>query len=118
MSQAFLSASQYTTAYGVHVVALVGDIDHTTVGTFRQALTPPGGSAPHTVVDCRDVTFMDSSGINILVAANNAARSHGGSLRLAHTPAPVLELLRIVGLDDLIPVYPTLEDALAPPAAA
>ncbi|MFD3334666.1 STAS domain-containing protein [Streptomyces sp. NPDC058700] len=61
---------------------------------------------------------MDSSGINILVTANNGARSHGGSLRLAHTPASVLALLRVVGLDNLIPLYPTLEEALAPPAAA
>ncbi|MFE0737402.1 STAS domain-containing protein [Streptomyces sp. NPDC058855] len=105
-------------ARSVHVVALAGDIDHTTAGTFRQALIPPGGSAPHTVVDFRKVTFMDSSGINILVAANNAVRSHGGSLRLAHTPTPVRDLLSIVGLDALIPVHPTLEDALAPPAAA
>lgn len=118
MSQAHLSVAQHTTADGVHVVALAGDIDHTTAGTFRQALPPPDGSTPHTVVDFRDVTFMDSSGINVLVAANNAARSRGGSLRLAHTPTPVLDLLRIVGLDDLIPLYPTLEDALAPPAAA
>jgi len=117
MSQALLSVAQHTTADGVHVVALAGDIDHTTAGTFRQALTPPGESAPHTVTDFRDITFMDSSGINILVAANNAARSHGESLRLAHTPTPVLDLLRIVRLDDLIPLYPTLEDALAPPTA-
>ncbi|GGU15073.1 STAS domain-containing protein [Streptomyces lateritius] len=118
MSQALLSVAQHTTADGVHVVALSGDSDHTTASAFRQALTPPDGSAPHTVADFRDVTFMDSSGINILVAANNTARSHGGSLRLAHTPTPVLDLLRIVGLDAILPLYPTLEDALAPPAAA
>lgn len=117
MSQVLLSVIRHITADGVHVVALTGDIDHTTAGIFRQALTPPGQSAPHTVADFHDVTFMDSSGINILVAANNAARAHGGSLRLAHTPTPVLDLLRIVGLDAILPLYPTLEDALAPSAA-
>jgi stage II sporulation protein AA (anti-sigma F factor antagonist) len=118
MSQALLSVSQHTTADGVHVVAPAGDIDHTTAGAFHQALTPPDGSAPHTVVDFREVTFIDSSGINILVAANNAARSQGGWLRLAHAPAPVLDLLRIVGLDAILPLHPTLEDALAPQPAA
>ncbi len=88
MSQARLSVSRYTTTDGVHVVALAGDIDHTTAGTFHQALTAPDDSAPRAVVDFRNVTFMDSSGINVLVAANNTARSCGGWLRLARTPAP------------------------------
>jgi stage II sporulation protein AA (anti-sigma F factor antagonist) len=114
MSQAHLSVSQHTTADGVHVVALAGDIDHTTADILRQSLTAPDGSAPHTVADFRDVTFMDSSGINVLVAANNTARSRGGWLRLAHSPAPVLDLLRIVGLDTILPLHPTLDDALTP----
>ncbi|WP_157840687.1 hypothetical protein [Streptomyces leeuwenhoekii] len=41
----------------------------------------------------------------------------GGWLRLAHTPTPVLDLLRIVGLDTIIPLHPTLDDALAPQPA-
>jgi len=114
MSQAHLSVTRYTTADGVEVVALAGEIDHTTAGTFRQALTAPAGAALHTVVDFRDVSFMDSSGINVLVAANNAARALGGWLRLAHTPTPVLDLLRIVGLDAILPSHSTLEDALTP----
>ncbi|MEV5341174.1 STAS domain-containing protein [Streptomyces sp. NPDC052676] len=118
MSQVRLSVSQRTTGEGVHVVALAGTIDHTTAGAFRQALTLPADSAPHAVVDFHDVTFMDSSGINVLVAANNTARARGGSLRLAAAPARVLELLRIVGLDALLPLHPTLEEALAPTSAA
>ncbi|MGC2997912.1 STAS domain-containing protein [Streptomyces sp. G35A] len=118
MSQARLSVSRYTTPDGVHVVVLAGDIDHTTASIFHHALTASDGSAPRAVVDFRDVTFMDSSGINVLVAANNSARSRGGWLRLARTPTPVLDLLRIVGLDTILPLYPTLEGALAPQPAA
>ncbi|MEU0946871.1 STAS domain-containing protein [Streptomyces canus] len=118
MSQAHLTVTQHTTADGVRVLALAGEIDHTTTDIFRQALTADGGSPRYTVIDFHDVTFMDSSGINVLVAANNAARTDGGWLRLAHTPTPVLQLLRIVGLDDIIPIYPTLNGALAAQNAA
>ncbi|GAB2764826.1 STAS domain-containing protein [Streptomyces bullii] len=118
MRQAHLTVSQHTTADGVHVLTLAGEIDHTTAGTFRQALTADDGSAQYTVIDFRDVTFMDSSGINVLVAANNAARACDGWLRLAHTPTRVQDLLRIVGLDDVIELYATLHQALAPEAAA
>ena len=117
MSQAHLTVTQHTTD-GVHVIALAGEIDHTTADTFRQALTADGGSPRYTVVDFRDVTFMDSSGINVLVAANNTAHAQGGWLRLAHTPTPVLQLLHIVGLDDVIPLYRTLSQALAAQNAA
>jgi stage II sporulation protein AA (anti-sigma F factor antagonist) len=113
MSQAHLTVTQHTTADGVHVLAPACEIDHTTAYTFRQALTSDGGSLRYTVLDLRDVTFMDSSGINVLVAANNAARAGGGWLRLAHTPVRVLDLLHIVGLDEVIPLYPTLNGALA-----
>ncbi|MFI5683017.1 STAS domain-containing protein [Streptomyces sp. NPDC051636] len=118
MSQAHLSVSQHTTADHVRVLAPAGEIDHTTAGTFRQALTTEDGCVRHTVIDFRHVTFMDSSGINVLVAADNAARNSGGWLRLAHTPRPMLDLLHIVGLDDVIPLYPTLNEALAREAAA
>jgi len=118
MSQARLTVSQHTTPDGVHVLALAGEIDHTTADPLRQALTADDGSSRYTVVDFHGVTFMDSSGINVLVAANNTARAHGGWLRLAHTPTRVLDLLHIVGLDDVIPLYATLDDALAPEAAA
>ncbi|MEV7077902.1 STAS domain-containing protein [Streptomyces sp. NPDC093516] len=59
---------------------------------------------------------MDSSGINVVVAVNNTTRTDGGWLRLAHTPAHVLDLLHIVGLDDIIPLYPTLNGALTAPS--
>ncbi|MEU0029761.1 STAS domain-containing protein [Streptomyces sp. NPDC006335] len=118
MRQAHLAVTQHTTADGVHVASLAGQIDHTTAPIFRQALTTDDGSPRHTVIDFHDVTFMDSSGINVLVAANNAARADGGWLRLARTPARVLDLLHIVGLDDIIPLYSTLDGALAAQNAA
>ncbi|MFF1442475.1 STAS domain-containing protein [Streptomyces sp. NPDC058295] len=118
MRQAQLTVSHHVTTDGVHVVLLAGEIDHTTTDLFRQALAPEGGFARHTVIDFRAVTFMDSSGINVLVAANNAARAANGWLRLAHTPRPVAQVLHIVGLDDVIRLHPTLNDALAAQIAA
>ncbi|CAL9335326.1 Anti-sigma-B factor antagonist [Streptomyces sp. enrichment culture] len=118
MSQARLTVSRHGTADGVRVLTLAGEIDHTTAGVFRRALAAEDGCARRTVLDLRGVTFMDSSGINVLVAANNAARAHGGWLRLAHTPEPLTDLLRIVCLDEVVPLYPTLDQALAPHAPA
>jgi stage II sporulation protein AA (anti-sigma F factor antagonist) len=64
------------------------------------------------VVDLSGVTFMDSSGINVLIAARNAVAGTGGWLRLAGPTESVLRTLRLVGLDEIIDCYPTLRDAL------
>ncbi|MFF1519493.1 STAS domain-containing protein [Streptomyces sp. NPDC058305] len=113
MSQTRLTVTRQITTDGVHLIALAGDIDHTTAEAFRQALTTDGSYPRHTVLDFRDVTFMDSTGVNVLIAANNTARARNGWLRLARTPTLVLDVLHIVGLDDYIGLYPTLNDALA-----
>ncbi|MER6467344.1 STAS domain-containing protein [Streptomyces collinus] len=44
-------------------------LDHETGDTFRQALEVPDAPRPRVVVDLGQVTFMDSSDINVLIAA-------------------------------------------------
>ena len=97
---------------GVTVVTVQGEIDHNTVSSLRQALTPPSGTAaPRTVADFSGVTFLDSGGITALIAAQQA-HGEGGWLRLAGVRQPVLRVLQLVGLDSLIDFHPTLRAAL------
>ncbi|MFJ9150480.1 STAS domain-containing protein [Streptomyces sp. NPDC102270] len=104
-----------TDADGITVLGLDGEIDHQSVGGLTRALAPAGASAERRVViDLSRVTFMDSSGVNALIAAFQAARATGGWLRLVVVPGAVLRTLQLVGLDTVIPFHPTLEDALAP----
>ncbi|MET9443660.1 STAS domain-containing protein [Streptomyces sp. NPDC006610] len=98
---------------GVRVVVLRGEIDHTVRDRFRQALLPPPGTAgPRTVADFGGVTFMDSSGINVLIAAHHAARDAGGWLRVAGAQESVLRVMRLVGVDTLVPCYPDAGEAV------
>nr|WP_261399141.1 STAS domain-containing protein [Streptomyces misionensis] len=77
------------------------------------ARTTDDAAAQVTVVNLSGVTFMDSSGINALIAAHHAAQSRGGRLRLAAPSPAVCEILGIVGLTEVTPCRPTLLDALA-----
>ncbi|MFJ3224859.1 STAS domain-containing protein [Streptomyces sp. NPDC086783] len=113
MNAARLVISRHVTPEGVSVLGMVGEIDFNTVGEFRAALADREGAEGHrTVVDFSRVTFMDSSGINVLVAANRDAAEGGGWIRLACLPAGVHDVLHIVGLDEVLPLYPTLDLAL------
>ncbi|MFG2639057.1 STAS domain-containing protein [Streptomyces sp. NPDC048362] len=90
------------TTDGIRVLTATGEIDHHTGDALRQALDAAGTSCPRTVVDLARVTFMDSSGINIFIAAHRAATEAGGWLRLAAPTESVLRTLQIVGVDTVI----------------
>ncbi|MEV5900684.1 STAS domain-containing protein [Streptomyces sp. NBC_00015] len=100
----------------VRVVVVRGEIDHDVKSALGDALLSEAGAAQpsRVVVDLGDVTFMDSSGINVLVAAHQAVTGTEGWLRIAAAQQPVLHVLRLVGIDAVITCHPTLEQALAP----
>ncbi|GLP65143.1 anti-sigma factor antagonist [Streptomyces sp. TUS-ST3] len=103
-----------TDADGITVLGLDGEIDHQSVGGLTRALAAGDAAAAHrVVVDLSKVTFMDSSGVNSLIAAFQDARAAGGWLRLVVVRGAVLRTLELVGLDTVVPFHPTLEDALA-----
>ncbi|SEC47617.1 stage II sporulation protein AA (anti-sigma F factor antagonist) [Streptomyces sp. 3213] len=97
---------------GIVVVALAGEIDHQTAAPLREALDLPDGVAPHVVLDLRQVTFMDSSGINILLAVHQTLAQANGWLRLAGTTPSVQRVIQLVGIDGVIDCYPTVQQAL------
>ncbi|MFJ5307064.1 STAS domain-containing protein [Streptomyces sp. NPDC088350] len=97
---------------GTLVVAVAGEIDQETGGSLRKALELPDGAAPHVVIDLRRVTFMDSSGINILIAVHRALADADGWLRLAGATPAVLRIIRLVGIDGFIACHPTVQQAL------
>ncbi|MEU3342221.1 STAS domain-containing protein [Streptomyces sp. NPDC006668] len=99
-----------THADGILVLSLAGEIDHDTGPILRQALSD---ADPRIVVDLSQVTFMDSTGINILIAAHNALAQAGGWLRLAAPTRTVLRTLQIVGVDAVIDCRETLRQALS-----
>ncbi|GAA4803626.1 STAS domain-containing protein [Streptomyces ziwulingensis] len=102
-----------TSTDGISVLTVGGEIDHTTVPQLQQALeSGREASAGRTVLDFQAVTFMDSSGINALVAAHRSARASGGWVRLAGPTEPVLRVIQIVGLDAVITCHPSLQQAL------
>lgn len=65
------------------------------------------------VVDLSRVTFLDSSGLGILVAGLKAARLAGGDLRIARPPEQVRLVLELTTLDRVLRPYATVEEALA-----
>jgi anti-anti-sigma factor len=58
----------------------------------------PAG-APALEVDCRDITFMDSTGLSVLVRVLRDAAAGGSSVRFLGASLQVQELLSATGVD-------------------
>lgn len=94
------------------IITMPAEIDATNAGQVRQALVAAARQdAAVLIIDMSATTFCDSAGVQAIVAARNEAAATGTQLRLAATAT--LRILTLVGVDQLIPVYSTLEAALA-----
>ncbi|MFF7549615.1 STAS domain-containing protein [Streptomyces canus] len=99
---------------GVLVVIVQGEIDYDVKDALSEALMSADGTVapPRIVADLSGVSFMDSSGINVFIAAYQQVDGAQGWLRIAGAQGPVLRVLAMVGVDALIPCHPTVEQAL------
>jgi anti-sigma B factor antagonist len=99
---------------GLVVVAATGEIDMSTSPRLRAALRDPGATAPAVVLDLRSVTFMDSSGLGVIVGQHKRAREEGYRFAVAVAGAPeVRRILELSGLVGVLQVVDAPDDALA-----
>jgi anti-sigma B factor antagonist len=100
---------------GVPVVTAPAEIDATTAGQLRAVLAEWAARGHTTlVVDLTGTQFCDSAGVSALVQAYQQALADNGDLRVV-LPASgsVPRVFTLVGLDQLIPHFTGLEQALA-----
>ncbi|MFE9804574.1 STAS domain-containing protein [Streptomyces goshikiensis] len=87
-------------------LTLTGALDMDTcsrVTATTDTLTLDGNTL---VLDLSAVTFMDSSGLNMLLTLRNRAEAEQGTLELRGLPGQVLRLLDITGTRDLFILAP------------
>ena len=81
------------------------------VAVRLRAAIAPGVSV--VVADLTTTAFCDSSGVRIMLLACDWASADHVELRLAVPPGPTLVVLKLVALDERLPIYPGLAEALA-----
>lgn len=99
----------------VRVVEVAGEIDLLTAPELADHLTAAlTDDTPRiVVVDMRQVDFLGTAGLSVLVAADWQARQQYTVLRIVVATRPVCRILRVTGLDHTLAIYPELELALA-----
>ena len=87
------------------LVTISGEIDICTCEAMRDTLEAGLGNGPvELVADLSAVTFIDASGIRVLLEVRRQAAEAGGSLTLRAPSRAVRRVTGILGLDEVLPV--------------
>ena len=75
-----------------------GELDLAGAPTLKRALDESQDRAQLVILDLRDLTFMDASGLHVIIDADTRARRCRQRLVLVRGPAPIDRLLELVGV--------------------
>lgn len=92
----------------VAIVQPRGELDVATVETLRAALGAIE-SAGRLVLDLRGLSFIDSTGMHLLVALHERAQRDGFQLTLLAPAAPIDRAIQLCGLDGALPFVDALD---------
>src|SRR4051794_27702086 len=94
------------------VVRVGGELDLATAGPLAARLRLVVSEWRGVVVDLSEVTFVDSTGLGVLVEAHDELRRSGGKLAVVCTHRLARRLLAVTALDTLFPVRDDLASAI------
>lgn len=95
------------------VVAVHGDLDVVTCQQFDDYLLAARQQNDRIVLDLSTVDFMDTSSLAVIVGHWKALTGTGGELILAGARYRYTKSLWITGLADRLPLYDTVDEAVA-----
>ncbi|OAB46350.1 anti-sigma F factor antagonist [Paenibacillus antarcticus] len=99
----------------VLIVRFIGELDHHTADHVRMKLDDAIHSrqTDHIVLSLKDLQFMDSSGIGVILGRYKLIKSKGGKMAVCDATKPVFRLLEMSGLFKIMPIYESESDALS-----
>jgi anti-sigma B factor antagonist len=96
-------------ARGETVVRVHGELDIATAGDLERTLLRRRDPGARVVLDLGGLSFMDSTGLRILMHARTEARAGRWELYLRNVPDNVRRLFTLSGVEDTVPPEPPPE---------
>jgi anti-sigma B factor antagonist len=94
-------------------VQLSGRMDIEGAASIDLKMNALAGSRPILILDMADVSFMASMGLRTLMLCGKAMARGRRKMAICSSQPNVERVLRSAGLDEVVPIYPTFEAALA-----
>ena len=71
------------------------------------------GGSRRLVIDLADVSFMDSSGLSVLVSGFKGMREAGGHMSVVCPNVAIAKIFSITGLDRVFSIHRSVDEALS-----
>lgn len=99
-------------AAGRVVFTAAGDVDLAAHGRFQADLDQAWDGSTDLVLDCSQITFLDSMGLRVLVSTIQRADEHGRKVTLAAPSQPVVRVLDLAGIREMFTEVATVPDGV------
>ncbi len=95
------------------IMTLKGEIDIYTATNLKEKLnTLVSEKETDVIVDLKDVTYMDSTGLGTFISALKHSNDSDSTLRLIRANSRLYRLFQVTGLDEVIDVHAIEEGGL------
>lgn len=96
------------------IVGLIGELDHHTAAEVRAKIDDKieSENIKKLILDFSRVSFMDSSGIGVVVGRSKKLSHLGGSVCIANASGSVKKVFELSGLYKIIKNFDTVEKAV------
>ena len=87
----------------VVIAYLIGEIDHHTAAQVRESIDNAimSKKPTHLIIDFRNVTFMDSSGIGLVMGRYRNLKKTGSELCITETSEQIYRVMKLAGIERL-----------------
>lgn len=96
------------------IVELHGELDHHTSEEVREKIDQQyyNNNLVNMVLDLRDLRFMDSSGIGLIMGRYKNCKGSKGKIAVISTSPYINRMLKMSGLLKIVDVYSNIDEAI------
>ncbi len=96
------------------VEILSAELDHHIAIDVRQEIDSilMKKQVDYIIFDFQYINFMDSSGIGVIIGRYKKIANHGGKISVINMNSRVKKLFKLSGMNKIIKIYDTFEDAI------
>lgn len=96
------------------IVSLKGELDHHTSEDVRKKIDQQyyNNNLLNIILDLRDLSFMDSSGIGLIMGRYKNCKERKGKVLIVSSNSYIDRILKMSGLLKIINIYSSIDDAI------
>ena len=103
---------KYARHNGAGIVRASGDIDLPNVHLFAEMLDQALGDSESVIVDLAEVSYIDSTGLNVLIGLHEQCARRRTNMAVVFTSRNLWRIFSVLDLQEVFRVFPTVDAAL------